>query len=134
ADAGDFTDGLIDKCRPAHILVVFTDGDDNKSSIITDPTDIETLVNADKTVSIMLGTSDVKLDVLQTLAGDHGAVVQVLEPTRLGDEVGKWVASLQNIVKVTLVADEYDNSKTVSITIGSQTEIVVDPSVLPCVP
>jgi len=132
ADAGDLTDGLIDRCRPAHIMVVFTDGDDNESSLITSPVDLQTIVNADKTVSIMLGTSDAKLDVLQTLAGDHGAVVQVVDPTTLENEVDKWVSSLQNIVKMTLAVDV--SGESVSITIGSQTEIVVSPLELLCTP
>lgn len=124
ANAGDYTDGLIDKCRPAHVMVVFTDGDDNQSSNITDPADIQTLVNADKTVSIMLGTSDAKTAVLETLAGEHGAVVQVGDPTSLGAEVEQWVASLQNIVKITVDSGIYTDGDTVSITMGSKTVAV----------
>jgi len=118
--------GLVERCRTAHVQVVFTDGEDNKSSVYTD-TQIESAVNADKTISIMLGTSDANKNALQTLAGDYGAVVQVVDPNSLGAEVEKWVASLKNIVKITVDSAIYLNGQTVSITMGSQT-VLVSPS------
>ncbi len=124
------TEGLVGKCRPAHVQVVFTDGLDNLSSI--DPATIETAVNNDRTVSIMLGTSDADTAVLHTLAGDHGAVVQVVDPTSLGDEVEQWVASLKNIVKINVGSAIYSTNDTVSITMGSQTISVFPNSRTPC--
>lgn len=119
------TTGLVERCRTAHVQVVFTDGKDNFafSGAYSDSI-LETIVNADKTVSIMLGTSDAKKDVLDKLAGEHGAVVQVVDPSSLGAEVEQWVASLQNIVKITVGSAIYATGQTVSITMGAQTVAV----------
>ena len=111
--------GLIERCRPAHMLVVFTDGDDNMSSVYSD-TIVGSVANNDKTIVIMLATSDALPGVLNTLVGDNGAVVQVTAPAGLVAEVANWSASLNNIVKFTL-SGVVTAGKTVSITIGSQT-------------
>jgi len=113
------TDGLVERCRPAHMLVVFTDGYDNMSSVYSD-TGIGTIVNNDRAVVILLGTSNAETDVLTTLAGDFGAVVQVTDPASLVAEVEKWASSLNNMVKITLDSSINITGKTVSITIGSQ--------------
>jgi len=121
--------GLIERCRPAHMLVVFTDGDDNMSSVYSD-TIVGSIVDNDKTIVIMLATSDALPDVLNTLVGDNGAVVQVTDPTSLVAEVASWSASLNNIVKFTL-SGVVTAGKAVSITIGSQTvDVDVDSSSL----
>jgi len=130
ADPGDLTDGLIDQCRPAHMLVVFTDGNDNKSFVYS-ASALAALANADKTVVIMLGTSDAIPGVLTTLAGDYGAVVQVSDIAGLVGEVHNWSASLKSMHKLTL-SGVYVPGDTVSITINSQTA-VVDPN-LHCTP
>jgi hypothetical protein len=113
------TDGLVERCRPSHILVMFTDGDDNLSSVYTD-TGLETIVNNDKTVVIIIGTSNAKIDVLTTLAGDYGAVVQVTDPDSLVAEVDKWASSLDNMAKFTLDSSINFTGKTISIAIGTQ--------------
>jgi len=113
------TDGLIERCRPAHMLVMFTDGDDNLSSVYTD-TGLGTIVNNDRAIVIIVGTSDAKIDVLTTLAGDFGAIVHVTDPASLAVEVDKWASSLNNMVKFTLDSSLNITGKTVSITIGSQ--------------
>ncbi len=113
------TDGLIGRCRPAHMLVVFTDGDDNLSSVYSD-TGLATIVNNDRTVAIMIGTGNAKIDVLTTLAGNFGAIVHVTDPASLAVEVDKWASSLNNMVKFTLDSSLNITGKTVSITIGSQ--------------
>jgi len=117
------TTGLFERCRVAHLLVVFTDGDDNMSNVYTD-LDLGAIVNNDKTVVVVLGTSDAKLDVLTTLAGDHGAIVQVTDPLSLVAEVDSWSTSLSNMVKFTLSGIDV-TSKTVSITVGTQTVDVI---------
>jgi hypothetical protein len=114
------TDGLIERCRPSHILLVFTDGDDNLSSVYSD-TGLATIVNNDRAIVIMLSTSDAKIDVLTTLAGDFGVVVQVTDPDKLVAEVDKWTSSLNNMVKFTLDSSINTTGKTVGIVIGSQT-------------
>ena len=113
-------DGVTDQCRPAHVMVVFTDGDDNESSGYTD-TGLASIANLDKTVVIMLGTSDAKADVLTTLAGDYGAVVQVVDPSGLPIEVANWALSLSEMVKITLDQAVDVTGKAVSISLGSQT-------------
>jgi hypothetical protein len=113
------TDGLIERCRPAHMLVVFSDGDDNYSSVYSD-TGIGTIVNNDGAIVIMLGTSNANIDELTTLAGDSGAVVQVADPANLVAQVDKWANSLNNMVKITLDSSINITGKTVGITIGSQ--------------
>ena len=119
-EGGVDTDGLIERCRPAHILVMFTDGDDNRSSVYNDR-DLGTIVNNDRAVVIILSTTrNVKIDVLTTLAGDFGAVVQVADPASLVAEVDKWASSLNNMVKITLDSSINITGKTVGITIGSQ--------------
>jgi hypothetical protein len=117
---GDFgTDGLIERCRPAHMLVMFTDGDDNKSSVYSD-TGLGTIVNNDRAVVIILSTRNAKIDVLTTLAGDFGVVVQVADPASLVAAVDKWASSLNNMVKFTLDSSINITGKTVGISIGSQ--------------
>ena len=134
ADPGDLTEadgGIIDRCRPAHMMVVFTDGDDNMSSVYT-ASGLADIVNLDKTVVIMLGTSDALPAVLTTLAGDYGAVVQVNDPSGLPVEVDNFTASLNNMVAFTLDSAINIVGKTLSITLGTQTA-VVEPN-LHCAP
>jgi len=125
-DPGDPTDGLIDRCRPAHMLVVFTDGTDNLANVYTDPQDLADIANLDKTVVIMLGTSNARADVLTTLAGDYGAVVQVNDPAGLPDELTNFAGSLDNMVKFTL--NKITAGQAISITLGSSPTVVVDPN------
>jgi len=113
------TDGLIERCRPAHMLVMFTDGKDNLSSVYSD-TGLGTIVNNDRAVVIILSTINAETDVLTTLAGDLGAVVQVADPASLITEVDKWASSLNNMVKITLDSSINTTGKTVGIAIGSQ--------------
>ena len=113
------TDGLIGRCRPTHMLVVFTDGDDNLSNKYSD-TGLATIVNNDRTVAIMIGTGNAKIDVLTTLAGDYGVVVRAADPDSLVAEVDKWASSLNNMVKITLDSRINITGKTVGISIGSQ--------------
>jgi len=129
ADPADLTEadgGLIDRCRPAHMMVVFTDGDDNMSSVYTD-TGLASIANLDKAVVIMLGTSDALPAVLTTLAGDYGAVVQVNDPAGLPVEIANFSAALTNMVTFTLDSSVNIAGKTLSVTLGSQTA-EVDPN------
>lgn len=114
------TDGLVERCRPAHMLVLFTDGDDNSSSIYTD-TGLGAIVYDDRTVVIVISTLNAKIDVLTTLAGDFGVVVQVADPASLVAAVKKWARSLKNMAKFTLDSSINTTGKNVRITIGSQT-------------
>jgi len=125
-------DGLVERCRPAHMLVVFTDGEENESSVYTDKNILTSIINDDRTTVIMLGTSTADSAELLSLAGDRGAVVQVDNAASLVNEVANWSQSLQNMVKLTLKASTGFASETVSITIGTQTTTVVDPSQLLC--
>jgi len=118
------TTGLIERCRPAHMLVLFTDGDDNMSSEYTSDADVASVANNDQAVVIVLGTSKAKDEVLATLAGDHGAAVQVTDPFSLVAEVESWSASLGNMVKLTLTTVD-TNGKSLSITVGTQTVDVI---------
>jgi len=127
-------EGVTDRCRPAHIMVVFTDGDDNMSSVYTDA-GLASIANLNKTVVIMLGTSDALPSVLTTLAGDYGAVVQVNDPSGLPVEIANFSAALTNMVTFTLDSAVNIGGKTLSVTLGSQTAEVeeVDPN-LNCTP
>jgi len=124
-------EGVTDRCRPAHMMVVFTDGDDNMSSVYTDA-GLASIANLDKTVMIMLGTSDALPAVLTTLAGDYGAVVQVNDPVGLPVEMANFSAALTNMVTFTLDSSVNIVGKTLSVTLGSQTA-EVDPN-LHCTP
>ena len=119
------TTGLKQRCRIAHMLVVFTDGDDNMSSVDTSDADVASVANDDQAVVIVLGTSKAKDGVLQTLKGDHGAYVQVTDPLSLVAEVKRWSTSLGNIVKLTLSSTVLTNGKALSITVGTQTVDVI---------
>ena len=112
-------DGLVGRCRPAHMLVVFTDGYDNQSSVYTD-TGIGAIVNNDKAVVIILSTWKAETDVLTTLAGDSGVVVKVEDPANLVARVNKWARSLNSMVKITLDSSINITGKKVRIAIGSQ--------------
>jgi len=127
-------DGLVERCRPAHMLVVFTDGEENYSSVYTDKNTLTSIINNSRTVVIMLGTSTASQAELLSLAGDYGAVVQVSNSSGLVAEANSWSTSLQSMVKLTLKASTGFVGKTVSIAIGSQTATVVDPGQPICPP
>lgn len=133
-DLGVDGDGLIERCRPAHMLVMFTDGAENASFVYTDSNVLTSIISDDKTVVIILSTSTADPDDLLSLAGDQGAVIQVSDTSSLLDEVGKWSVSLQNMVKFTLKSDTGFVGNTVSISIGTDTTTVVDHNQLLCTP
>jgi hypothetical protein len=85
-----------------------------------DHTGLATIVNDDGAVVIILGTVDAETDVLTTLAGELGAVVEVADPASLVTEVGQWASSLNNMVKITLDSSINTTGKTVGIAIGSE--------------
>ncbi len=117
-------DGLIERCRPAHMMVVFSDGKENPQpqspKLYTDIKTLADLVASSQTFTIMLGTSNADYNTLQSLAGKNGAVVQVNKPENIKSEVNQWAQSLNHIVKFTLAAETLYTDHEVVINLDNQ--------------
>ena len=121
-------DGLIERCRPAHMLIVFTDGIENSSTAYTDKAVLTSLIETSQTVPIMLGTSTADEAELLSLAGESGGFVQVFDTDGILAEVTNWTQSLSELTKFTLSAASGFDGKIVRITLGSQSVVAVRPT------
>ena len=118
-------DGLIERCRPAHMMVVFSDGLENWSTTYTDRNVLLSMMNDSETVAIMLGTESAHQTELEVFAGDRGAVVSMSNTGRIASEIANWAISLQHIIKFRLKASTAYTNKIVTITLGDQS-ITID--------
>ena len=125
-------DGLIERCRPAHMMVVFSDGmenpQDNSPNIYTDINELTAMIESSETIPIMLGTSNADLPTLQTFAGSRGAVVQILNTAGIESEISNWAQSLNYMVKFSLTPASGFSGNTVTIELNGQTVTVSNPS------
>jgi hypothetical protein len=125
-DLAQDNDGLVERCRPAHMLVTFTDGIENASVTYTKGT-VQSIIDDSKAVMIMLGGLSADKDMLVDLAGDNGAFVYAYTLSDIEDVVGKWASSLSHMVKFTLdPATGFDTGE-ITIQLGTQTVIVERP-------
>lgn len=112
-------DGLVERCRPGHLLLVFTDGLENASYAYTRPQLIN-LIASSNTEAIMLGTEEATKDDLIELAGDNGAFVYAYNAAFVGDAIENWASSLANMVKITIAPSTLFASRDVSISLGTE--------------
>jgi len=119
-------DGLVERCRPAHMLVAFTDGGENASVMYTKET-VQSIINDSKTILVILGNLSANKDMLVELAGDQGAFVYAYNLSNISDVVEKWAGSLSHMVKFTLEqATGYDRGA-ITIQVGTETVNVERP-------
>jgi len=119
-------DGLVERCRPAHMLVAFTDGGENASLTYTGET-VHSIINNSKTVMVLLGGLSANKDMLVDLAGDQGAFVYAYNLADIKDVVEKWASSLSNMVKFTLDPATGFDTGAVTIQLGPENVIVERP-------
>jgi hypothetical protein len=125
-DLDSFEDGLIERCRPAHMQVFFTDGFDNASFFYTKET-VLPIIDSSKTVTIMLGSLSADKDLLAELAGETGGFVYAYSLQDIQSLVAKWAASLSEMVKFTLDPAAGFDGGNITITLGSETVAVERP-------
>lgn len=126
-DAGDEL-GLVERSRPARVLIAQTDGVDNASETLS-LADVTALIDQCKTTAIMLGTSRSVIDdaVLDQLAGDRGAFVTTVNSSFLAEAIGPYTESLKNMVVFTLLPATGFAGKTVEIDVGGVTASESEP-------
>ena len=119
--------GLVERNRPATLLMVQTDGVDNASLKITED-DLVSLMNRCHTTAIMLGTFQQDSDIdqilkgraaLKRLAGTRGAFVNALNASFLEATITPFAESLGNLVVFTLNKETNFADKTVRIEVDS---------------
>jgi len=96
--------GLVERCRPAHLLITFTDGTDN-ASVETAEADLLPIIDESSAVLIMLGSLTADTESLVALAGDRGGFAYARNIAGIEDDVLDWAASLGHMVKFTLDSD-----------------------------
>ena len=126
-DLGDSTDGLIERRRPAHMQVLFTDGEENASFQYTRDT-LLPIINDSQAVMIMLGGLNADKDLLVELAGDRGAFVYAYDLASIENTVQNWAASLGHMVVFTLDSATGFGVGGIRIELGSDAVMVERPT------
>ena len=125
-DLGLLDDGLIERCRPAHLQIAFTDGTDNASTSYTKDT-LLPIIEDSSAVMIMLGSLNAEKPVLVELAGDQGAFAYAYNLAAIESVVEAWADSLSEMVKFTLDPATLFANATITIELGSETVVVERP-------
>jgi hypothetical protein len=125
-DLGVDNDGLVERCRPAHMLIDFTDGRDTSSFRFTKAT-LLPIINDSKTVMIMLGSLSADKTMLKDLAGDQGAYVYAYSLSDIQNIMENWASALSHMVKFTLDPATGFDAGTITITLGGETVVVERP-------
>ena len=112
--------GLVERGRPARLLITQTDGLDNVSATFRQPEEVELLIEKCKVPSVMLGTSRefIDTDVLEQLAGSRGAFIATVNSNFLAEAIGPYAESLGNLVVFT-ISPVTNANETVVITVNS---------------
>jgi len=120
--------GLVERDRPAHLLIVQSDGQDNASLSMT-LNETTALIDRCHTTAVMLGTfrSEVDAQVLDELAGTRGIAVNALNTNFLEEAIKPYAESLGNLVVFTVSPDTLFSGKTVAIDVGGITASEVEP-------
>ena len=104
--------GLVERNRPAKLIIVQSDGIDNASLTISE-NQLVSLMDRCHTTAIMLGTFQAEADIdkilegqatLRSLAGTRGAFVNALNASFLEAAITPFAKSLGNLVVFTLKA------------------------------
>jgi len=111
--------GLVERGRPARLLITQSDGIDNVSATFKTPEEIVSLIERCKIPSVMLGTSRTVLDsdVIEQLAGSRGAFIETVNSNFLAEAIGPYAESLSNLV-VFKVSNINNVNETVEITVN----------------
>jgi hypothetical protein len=125
-DPGVDNDGLVERCRPAHMLIAFTDGADNASYRYTKET-LRPVIQDSKAVVIMLGSLSADKTMLMDLAGDQGAFVYAYNLAGIQNTVKNWASSLSQMVKFTLEPATGFDTGAITIKLGKETVKVERP-------
>ena len=120
-------DGLVERCRPAHMLVTFTDGGENASAAYTKGT-LLPIIDDSRAVMIMLGGLNADKDLLMDLSGDRGAFAYAYNIANIQNVVQDWAASLSHMVKFTVDPDTGFDTGTITIELGGETVVVEHPA------
>ena len=124
-DADDL--GLVERNRPATLLMVQSDGVDNASLKLTED-DLVSLMDRCHTTAIMVGTFQLDPDIdrifegrvtLERLAGTRGAFVNALNASFLEAAITPFAESLGNLVVFTLYQDTLFAEETVRIEVDN---------------
>ena len=120
--------GLVERGRPATLLLAQTDGNDTASLVLT-LNDVTSLIENCRTTVIMLGTirSEVDALVLEELAGTRGAAVNALNTNFLEEAINSYADSLGNLVVFTLSPATRFADMTVEIDVDGATASEVAP-------
>ena len=127
-ELGDLTDGLIERCRPASMLIAFSDGVENWSTTYTDLTILQLTITQNNVLPIMLGNEASNLETLTALAGEQGAVVQMSNATDIETQITNWKDSLSGMVSVRISSTVPYDTNTVTLRMDSVQDVVFDPS------
>lgn len=119
-------DGLVERCRPAHLLIAFTDGSENASVTYAKDT-LLPIIDDSRVVMIMLGSLNADKDALVDLAGDRGAFAYAYNLAGIQNVVQDWAASLSHMVKFTLDPATGFDAGTITIELGSEAVVVERP-------
>jgi len=127
SQTGDPSDGLIQRCRPARMLIVFSDGLENASTLHTDQQTLVNYLEQNNVLTIMLGGESADLATLNALAGNLGAVVQMSNASAIDAQITNWKDSLSNMVSIRIKPDTlYDTVDTVTLRVNAGQELVFD--------
>jgi hypothetical protein len=119
--------GLVERNRPATLLMVQSDGVDNASLKITED-DLVSLMDRCHTTAIMVGTFQADADInkilegratLERLAGTRGAFVNALNASFLEAAITPFAESLGNLVVFTLSQDTLFADRIVTIEVDN---------------
>ena len=119
--------GLVERGRPATLLMVQSDGVDN-ASVDIDENALVSLMDRCYTTAIMLGTFQADADIdrilegratLERLAGTRGAFVNALNASFLEAAITPFAESLGNLVVFTLYQDTLFAEETVRIEVDN---------------
>jgi hypothetical protein len=119
--------GLVERNRPANLIMVQTDGVDNASLKITED-DLVSLMDRCHTTAIMVGTFQADADInkilegrasLERLAGTRGAFVNALNASFLEAAITPFAESLGNLVVFTLSQDTLFADRIVTIEVDN---------------
>ncbi len=127
-DFSDLYDGLIQRCRPARMMIAFSDGEENWSSTYTDRTILELTLKQNNVLTIMLGSKTSDLATLSAFAGDDGAVVQMSNASEIDSQITNWKDSLSGMVSVRIKPSTDYITNTVTLRMNSGQEVTFDGS------
>jgi len=126
-DTENLQDGLIERCRPARMLVAFSDGKENASTQYTDKMTLINDLRSANVLTIMLGNATADLETLTEFSGDLGAVVYMSDAAAIKSQITNWKDSLSNMVSIRIKPDTLYENKTITLRMGSGQEVVFNP-------